>query len=115
MLCAWQRVWKDAGFKMSTTEAHSPWQNRTKVEIRELKKHIRRWDFCALSTTDLRKLLVRPLQHLHGRTSYEVLTGNTPDISEFVEYKWHQPVWYYESSAFPEQCKCLARWIDIAH
>jgi hypothetical protein len=111
---------------MSTTEAHSPWQNRTEVGIIELKKHIRRlmvrsqtpkplWDFCALYTTDLRNRLVRPLQQLHGRTPYEVLTGNTPDVSEFIEYEWYQPVWYYKPSAFPEKRKYLARWIGIAH
>jgi hypothetical protein len=44
-----------------------------------------------------------------------VLTGNTPDISEFLEYKWYQPVWYYEPTAFPEQRKHLARWIGVAH
>ncbi len=51
----------------------------------------------------------------HGRTPYEILTGNTPDISEFLEYKWYQPVWYYEPAAFPEQRKHLARWIGVAH
>lgn len=111
---------------MSTTEARSPWQNRTEVGIIELKKHNRRlmvrsqtpkplWDFCALYTTDLRNRLVRPLQQLHGRTPYEVLTGNTPDVSEFIEYEWYQPVWYCKLSAFPEQRKYLARWIGIAH
>ncbi len=73
------------------------------------------WDFCALYTTDLRNRLVRPLQQLHGRIPYEVLTGNTPNISEFIEYEWYQSVLYYEPSAFPEQCKYLARWIGIAH
>jgi hypothetical protein len=55
------------------------------------------------------------LRQLHERTPYEILTGNTPDISEFVEYEWYQPVWYFEPSAFPEQRKYLARWIGIAH
>lgn len=51
----------------------------------------------------------------HGRTPYEILTGNTPDISEFFEDEWYQPVWYYEPTAFPEQRKHLARWIGVAH
>jgi hypothetical protein len=44
-----------------------------------------------------------------------VLTGNTPDISEFLEFSWFQPVWYYEPSAFPEQNRYIARWIGVPH
>jgi hypothetical protein len=73
------------------------------------------WDFCTLYTIDLRNRIVRPLYQQHGRTPYEILTGNTPDISEFLEYEWYQPVWYYEPTAFPEQRKHLARWIGVAH
>jgi hypothetical protein len=44
-----------------------------------------------------------------------MISGNTPDISEFLEYEWYQPVWYYEPTAFPDQERHLARWIGIAH
>jgi hypothetical protein len=125
-LGTWSKVCKEAGIKTSTSEPYSPWQNRTEVEIRELKRHVRRlmarshtpsplWDFCTLYTTDLRNRLARPLHQLQGRTPYEVLTGNTPDISEFLEYEWYQPVWYFDPTAFPNQRKILARWIGIAH
>jgi hypothetical protein len=43
------------------------------------------------------------------------LTGNTPDISEFLEFEWYQPIWYYDPEPFPEQRRKLARWIGIAH
>jgi hypothetical protein len=55
------------------------------------------------------------LPQLHGRTPYEVITGNTPDILEFLEFTWYQPVWYYESTTFPAQTKHLARWLGVAH
>lgn len=111
---------------MSNTEKGSPWQNRTEVEIRELKRHVRRlmsrvqsphklWDFCCLYVVELRNRLARPLPQLHGRTPYEIIAGNTPNISEFLEYEWYQPVWYYEPTVFPNQEKHLARWIGIAH
>jgi len=58
---------------------------------------------------------MRPLPQLHGRTPHEVLTGNTPDISEYVEFSWYQPVWYYVPDVFPQQNKFLARWIGVAH
>ncbi len=73
------------------------------------------WDFCCQYAVDLRNRLARPLPQLHGRTPYEILTGNTPDISEFLEFSWYQPIWYYEPSAFPNQERLLARWIGIAH
>jgi len=61
----WKQVCRDAGIKTPTTEKNSPWQNRTEVEIRELKKHVRRlmsryntplplWDFCCQYTVELR-------------------------------------------------------------
>jgi hypothetical protein len=37
-----KQVCNEAGIKMTNTEKGSPWQNRTEVEIRELKRHVRR-------------------------------------------------------------------------
>jgi len=122
----WKKVCQDAGIKTTQTEKNPPWQNRTEVEIRELKRHARRlmsrsrpplqlWDFCCQYTVELRNRIARPLPQLHGRTPYEVLTGNTPDISEFLEFSWFQPVWHYEPSAFPEQNRYIARWIGVPH
>jgi hypothetical protein len=38
----WKQLCQEAGIKTSQTERDSPWQNCTEVEIRELKKHVRR-------------------------------------------------------------------------
>jgi hypothetical protein len=65
------------------------------------------WDFCTLYATDLRNRLAKPLHQLYGHTPYEMLTGNTPDISEFLEYEWYQPVWYFEPTTFPNQREIL--------
>jgi hypothetical protein len=43
------------------------------------------------------------------------VTGNTPDISELLEFEWYQPIWYYEPSEFPRQNKIIGRWLGIAH
>jgi len=29
---------------------------------------------------------------LHGQTPYEMVTGNTPDISKYVDFAWYEPV-----------------------
>jgi len=73
------------------------------------------WDFYCQYTVDLCNRLARPLPQLHGRTPHEVLTGNTPDIPEYLEFKSSDLIWFYEPSTFPEENKHLARWISISH
>jgi hypothetical protein len=122
----WKDICRDANIEMTQTEPHSPWQNRTEIEIRELKRHAKRfmartktpsplWDYCCQYTTEFRNHLARPLPHLHGRTPHEVLTGNTPDISELLEFSWYEPIWYFDTAPFPEQTRKIARWIGVAH
>jgi hypothetical protein len=72
-------------------------------------------DCCLVYVTELRNRLALPLYQLHGRTPYEVLTGNTPDISEFLEFEWYQPVWVYDTAAFPERRRTIGRRIGVAH
>jgi hypothetical protein len=41
----WKEVCRDSSMKMTQTEKDSPWQNRTEVEICELKHHVQsEWD-----------------------------------------------------------------------
>jgi hypothetical protein len=73
------------------------------------------WGFYCTYVTDLRNHTARPLPSLHGHTPLEVITGNPPDVSEYLEFKWYDLVWYFEPTTFPEENKLLARWIGIAH
>lgn len=108
----WKKTCEEYGICMPQTEKASPWQNRTEIEIRKLNKHTRRmmhrarlpaqlWDFCVYYVAHLRNHIVRPLSTLNRRTPYELVMGNTPDISELLEFEWYQPIWYYEPSEFP--------------
>jgi len=125
-LGTWKQICKETGIQTTQTEAHSPWQSRTDVEIRELKRHVRRltsrsqtptvlWDFCCQYVAELRNRIACLLLQLHGHTPYKMITGNTPDISKFLEFTWYQPVWYYAADVFPQENKLLGRWIGIAH
>ena len=50
------------------------------------------------------------------RTGYEIVTGKTPDILEWVEFRWYQPVWYYDhENSWPENKQKLARWLGVSH
>ncbi len=51
--------------------------------------------------------MVNTTYSAHGRTPHEIVTGQTPDISEYVAFEWYQPVWYMDPDAFPEDKKRL--------
>jgi hypothetical protein len=110
----WEQICKDHGIKQTLAEPYSPFQNWAEINIRELKKQVRRtmsktktpkrlWDFCAQYTAELRCLTAQPLYSLHSRTPYELVTGNTPDISEYIAFSWYQPAYYYDKTHFPEE------------
>ena len=42
---------------------------------------------------------------------YEHVTGNTPDKSEYLDFSWYAPVWYYDNKDWPEQKATLGRWL----
>jgi hypothetical protein len=113
--------------KATQSEPYSPWQVRAELCNRELKKAVRftmaktnaperLWDFCATYHSEIRNFTAHPLFNLHGRTPYELVTGQTPDISEYTEYAWYDTVWYYDQeAAFPEDKRKLAKWLGVAH
>jgi len=122
----WRDVCQSYDIKQTQTEPYKPFQNRAEVGIRELKKTTQRimhttktplclWDMCAKYKSELRSLTAQPLYSLHGRTPFEMVTGNTPYISEYIAFQWYQPVWYYDTTSFPEATKHMARWIGVAH
>jgi len=52
---------------------------------------------------------------LDDRSPYEFLHGETPDISEFIEFDFYQQVWYVNLSDFPTERIRLGRWLGVAH
>jgi hypothetical protein len=111
----------------STTEPYSPWQNRAECGIRKLKRHVHRkmksrnvpqqlWDFCCKWSCDVKSKTSGTAFQLEGRTPYEAILGDTPDISSLIDYDFYEPVWYYcETNTFPEPKRLLARWLGEAH
>jgi hypothetical protein len=60
--------------------------------------------------------MAQPLYSLHGWTSFELVTRNMPDISEYISFQWFQPIWYYDSTAYPEPAKhCMMDWHTTQH
>jgi hypothetical protein len=48
------------------------------------------------------------------RTPEELITGHTPDISEYAHFSFFEWVRYKEQNAFPEPDIKLARWVGVA-
>jgi hypothetical protein len=122
----WKDICDEYGIKQTITEPYSPWRNRAKVNIREVKKRIHRlmmrtktpmvlWDYCATYVAEIMCMTANDLYVLHGRTPHEVVTGITPDITELAEFGWYEPVFYYEDLPFPQPKRSIARWLGIAH
>jgi hypothetical protein len=73
------------------------------------------WDYCASYVADITCLTANDIYVLHGRTPHEMVTGNTPDISEDIEFSWYQPIFYYDDLRFPDSKRNIARWLGVAH
>jgi hypothetical protein len=122
----WGKTIKVHHVTPKTTEADSPWQNRAEGCIREHKKATRRqmnrcrtpkpfWDYCSVYTSKLRSMLALP-HNPGGRPGVEVMTGDTPDISEYLHFDWYQAVYHYDAKkVFPEEREVLGRWLGPAH
>jgi len=120
----WDEVRKKFLLTQRITEPHSPWQNKAESEIGAIKSHHRRlmdrkrvpeelWDYGLEYTADLRRFIARP--ELDYRTPYEVLTGDTSDISDYLNFEFYQWVKVYDPVAFPGTREYLGRWLGPAH
>ena len=119
----WGRISKQYLIKQRMTEPHSGWQNRCEDEIREIRKHYARimslnqcpdafWDFGLAYVINVRQLIVRAASN--NRSPIETITGDTPDISEIMDFDFYQWVKYRDQNDKDNPIK-LGRWLGIAH
>ena len=87
--------------KTSTIEPHSPWQNKAEGQIRIIKgRALRRaarrrvpkrlWDYGLVYEAQIYSRTAGT----DGRTGMERLTGDTPDISDWIDFEFYDLVWY---------------------
>ena len=53
-----------------------------------------------------------------GRSGYEEVTGETPDISEWLDFTFYDLVWWWDRGQKPDvtdETRKLARWLGISH
>jgi len=104
-----------------TIEPFSPWQNKAESGIRIIKAKWKRlmitrkvpkrlWDFALVWIAQIYSRTAMK----HGRTGFEVITGDTPDISEWVDFSFYDWVWYWHSPNSEDNPR-LGRWIGVSH
>ena len=121
-----QRLVHKLGINLTYAEPHRHNQlQQVDVAIRELK---RRWRHKMGSRNIPQRLWCFGLEHQaklmqfiprgrNNRSGYEMITGKTPDISEYLDFDFYDLVWYWRSPhpSLSEHDRELARWMGVAH
>jgi hypothetical protein len=109
-----RRKAREMGMRIKQTEPYSPWQNAAEGAIREVKRGAVRkmtkanspstlWDHCSQLEGYIRSSTALDIYELHGQVPETILSGQTADISPFVQHGWYDWVkWYDSQSSFPE-------------
>jgi hypothetical protein len=120
----WHEIEQCHHIQWHVTEPHSQWQNRAEGEIREIKKsgchHLQAsqapkqlWCFCTEWVLVVQWLTAHSLPALNSRVTTDLLEGETPDISEYTQFDWYEPVWFIDpTSSFPEPKQKLGCWME---
>ena len=85
--------------------------------LRMTKKKVpkRLWDFGLIYESEL---LSRMARGDDRRSGYEVVTGNTPDISEWLDFEFYDLVWWWDVPTkrnINDDTRRLARWLGVSH
>ena len=103
-------------------EPHSHWQNKAEGMIREIRKKWRAmcqrrkvprrlWDYALVHLTRISNLTAKGDDR---RTPWEEVTGDTPDISEYLDFEFYDWVWYWDTPGDMDNPK-IGRWLGVAH
>ena len=99
--------------------------NQSKVEgvIRETRKRWfrimvkskvprRLWDYGLVWVCNTSQLTASDAGFLKGRTALEEITGDTPDISEYLDFDFYAWVWYNDAKGGDN---LKGRWLGVSH
>ena len=101
---------KQMGAHVAQMEPRSPWQNAAEGAIRETKRSSGRkmtksgapaklWDHCLESEGYIRSHTALDIYELEGQVPETIASGQTADISPFVECAWCEWVFWWDSQA----------------
>lgn len=106
------------------SEPDRPNQNPAEGVIREIRKKWYRqifrtncprrlWNYGIPYVCAIMRMTASYSGRLRGRTPLENLTGETPDISEYLDFGFYDLVWYKEDAGIGEIK--LGRFLDVSH
>jgi hypothetical protein len=76
----------------------------------------RLWDFGLVHQAEI---MSRMSRGGNGRTGYESVTGETPDISEWLDFDFYDWVWYHDPpdtmAETSEEIRKIGRWLGVAN
>ena len=116
-----RKVMREAGTTIRALEPGTPWSNCAERYIGIFKQGIQDiiretdcpmvlWDFCAEYKAKVNNSTAKSLFQLHGRTPYETLLNEEPDISNLCQFKFYDWCYYYDhSTKFPYPSELLGR------
>jgi hypothetical protein len=88
---------------------------RWKLRMTKRKVSKRLWDFGLVYESEL---LSRMSWGSNQRTGYKEVTGQTPDISEWLDFEFYDLVWWLDRPTKPsitDDSRRLARWLGVSH
>ena len=101
-----------------------PNENPSESAIREIKRRwyrmmdkklipLRLWDYVMVWICETGNLCVSSSKYVKGRTPVEIITGETPDISEYTDFGIYDWVTYsINAGTGPNR---LGRWLGVSH
>ncbi|GAX09610.1 hypothetical protein FisN_38Lu038 [Fistulifera solaris] len=107
----------------ANSEPYSHWQNQAEGAIREVRRRWkllqhrrmipkRLWDY---GLTHVAEVMSRTVRSGSDRTPYEIMTGETPDISEYIDFEFYDWVWYLNNPNDKESPPELGRWLGVSY
>ena len=81
--------------------------------MQQMKVHERVWDYLAVWICDTGNLSVSSSRYAKGRTSLEIITGETPDISEYLDFGFYDSVTYRNKVILGELS--IVKLIGVSH
>jgi hypothetical protein len=85
-----------------------------KITAKAIPKRL--WDFGLIHQAEL---ISRIARGKNGRTGYEEVIGETPDISEWINFDIYDLIWYHDPpnlmAETTKEIRKLGRWLGVSH
>ena len=118
------KIVREANIDYHVSEPRQPNQNPSEATIREVKKRLYRlmlkkrvsqclWNFALRWICETGNVTVTSLHYVQGRTPLEIITGETPDISEFFDFGFYHWVTFKSNGGVGGAE--IGRWLGVSH